>query len=186
MSRTSPVAISTSIGFFDVLGAQKRETSRANRVTRVPRGHRAVLGLLAVCALQPAICAAQIGEISPEAVSEAVAAYERLRREDAGLPERTAEAIAEDIKAMVRDIRNRAGDMKSVTARSAEGSVAASARCLEGYVTGREHSASDQNVAVVSEDLRDCEAAGCRAYEVSAISERTEPFDLSVSVTCST
>lgn len=144
-----------------------------------------VRGFLGVLALQSSVLFAQSRELSPEAISELTRAYAEMRRRNPELEERSAQQIATDVQALLRARRERMRDTSAETAVSAEGSVAATARCKEGYVLEGKHKATDQSVSIVSANQRDCDAGGCRAYEVSAVSERTEPFDLEVSVTCS-
>lgn len=144
----------------------------------------AALVALGILALAPRIGSAQSTEITPEKLDELVEVYAELRREDPELEARSREQIAADVQELLRARRERARDTTAVTARSADGSVVASARCKEGHVVNGRHTASDRAVTIVSEDVRDCDADGCRAYQVNAVSESTEPFDLSVSVVC--
>lgn len=123
-------------------------------------------------------------EISSAKLDELTRAYAERRRENPELQERSREQIAAEVLEIMRAARDRMPDTSEVSARSVEGSVAASARCKQGYVVGSRHSASRQDVSIVSEEPRDCDARGCRAYEVQAVSESTVPFDLTVSVVC--
>lgn len=141
--------------------------------------------LIASSAFQTSVGFAQSTEIPAEKLDALTKAYAELRRENPELEERSPEQIAADVREILRAGRERMADTSAVTARSAEGSVAASARCKEGYVVERRHNANDRSVRIVSEDLHDCDARGCRAYEVNAISESAVPFQLDVSVVCS-
>lgn len=81
----------------------------------------------------------------------------------------------------------RAKVLDSGTSSLAQGvtkSVSASARCASGYVVSGRHRASAVDVAVVAEKQLDCDARGCRAYQVDVKRESEEPFDLDVSVVC--
>ena len=72
-----------------------------------------------------------------------------------------------------------------LTATGVTESVAASVRCALGYVVQHRHRASTDDVLIASEALLDCDANGCRAFQVVAKNAGTAPFDLDVSVTCS-
>ncbi len=143
------------------------------------------LGLVGLVWLQAPIGFAQSTEIAAEKLEALTKAYAELRRENPELEERSPQQIAADVQEIVRGLRERMPDTSTVTARSAEGSVSAAARCKEGYVVEGSHSADDQSVSIVTRDLRACDTGGCRAYEVSAASEHIEPFELTVSVDCS-
>lgn len=69
------------------------------------------------------------------------------------------------------------------TAR-ATGSVVASARCVAGYVVLGTYRVSAADVQIVEEQRRDCDAGGCRAFQVIAKRENASPFELDVTVTC--
>jgi hypothetical protein len=76
-------------------------------------------------------------------------------------------------------------DGRSASARAAIGSVAVAARCVEGYVINGSHRVSAQDVEIVAAERRDCDGDRCRAYQVTAARDSTQPFDLEVLVTCS-
>jgi hypothetical protein len=75
-------------------------------------------------------------------------------------------------------------ESESVTVRAVVGGVSATARCVEGYVDQRFRHPSAADVLIESEQLVDCDAGGCRAFQVIAKRQRTDPFNLDVSVTC--
>lgn len=98
-------------------------------------------------------------------------------RQPAGQPVGDGRAIAQALRS--QDEKN------SVTVRFVRGSVAATARCTEGYVEQRVQRASARDVVIESEEMLDCEVEGCRAFRVIARRDLNIPFDLHVSVTCS-
>jgi hypothetical protein len=118
-------------------------------------------------------------------LAKARAIYAELRRKDPQLEERSPERVAADLDEHLRTRRALMPDTHTVTARAAGGGVAAAARCRDGYLISGSHRADDPEVRIVSESRRDCDARGCRAYEVSAASDSGKPFNLTVSVTCS-
>ena len=145
----------------------------------------AALALLAILLIHPAVALAQSQAFSPEMLAAVSRGYEELRRQNPDLEEKSAQQVAEELQAIASERRKLAAAAESVSARSAQGSVAATARCAAGYVLEGRHNATDRNVTILSAAPRDCDAGGCRAYEATAVSERTEPFDLDVSVVCS-
>lgn len=76
-------------------------------------------------------------------------------------------------------------DGQSAIARGVVGSVSVAARCVESFVVSGSHRASASDVRIVAATQRDCEGGRCRAYQVTAARDSTQPFDLEVSVTCS-
>ena len=76
-------------------------------------------------------------------------------------------------------------DARSATARGAVGSVTVAARCVESFVVNGSHRASASDVKIVATARSDCADGRCRAYQVTAARDGTQPFDLEVSVTCS-
>ena len=76
-------------------------------------------------------------------------------------------------------------EARSAAARAVVGSVAVAARCVEGYVVNGSHRASASDVTIVAAERVDCDGGRCRAYQVTAARDGTQPFDLEVSVTCS-
>lgn len=143
---------------------------------------RSVIGIFALYA-QASF--SQAAEITPEKLDKAAKIYAELRRQSPQLEPRSAERVAADFDAVVRAKRAAMPDLSNVTVRAVSGSVAASARCKEGYVRTGSYRAGDQGVRLVSENRSDCDARGCRAYEVTVANDSGKPFDLTVSVTCS-
>jgi hypothetical protein len=124
-------------------------------------------------------------EFSAETLVQLSEAYQDLRRQDPALEDKTADAIAEDVRTISQVWRGRGPSTEQATATGVHGSVTTAVRCDAGYVRQGEYSISDRTVAVSSEELIECDSLGCRSYEVTAISESAEPFDLDVSVDCS-
>jgi hypothetical protein len=91
---------------------------------------------------------------------------------------------SEQTRARLRDV---VSNLKPETTQvdGVRGSVAATARCAEGFVVSHQHRASAPDVEIVSEQLIDCQGNQCRAYQVNATTKDAAPFDLTVSVTCS-
>jgi hypothetical protein len=73
---------------------------------------------------------------------------------------------------------------RSASARGAIGRTTVVALCIDSFVVNGTHRASAEDVKIVSAAPRDCEGDRCRAYEVTATRDSTQPFDLEVSVTC--
>jgi hypothetical protein len=132
---------------------------------------------------------AQSQEISIGPLPTLAEAREELRKRVPDFERHAAQTTEAERQTFVRELQGRTSRQvpktDSASIRSATGSVAAAARCRDGYVLEGKHAAPDRSVKIVSENLRDCDVNGCRAYEVSAISESSEPFDLNVSVVCS-
>lgn len=128
---------------------------------------------------------AQSSEPSAEALSRLTSAYAELRRQNPELEERSPARLAADAQQILRAHRERMPDTRVVTARAAEGSVAAAARCKEGYVVNARHRASAEDVKIVAAERGECDAGRCRSYQVTAARDGAQPFDLEVSVTCS-
>jgi hypothetical protein len=64
------------------------------------------------------------------------------------------------------------------------GSGGAAARCPSGYIVNSRYSTSSTDVRIVAERRFDCDARGCRAFQVNADRSSNEPYELDVSVTC--
>jgi hypothetical protein len=65
------------------------------------------------------------------------------------------------------------------------GSGSAAARCVTGYVLKGSYSVSADDVRIVAERRHDCDTLGCRAFQVTTSRTSPEPYELDVSVTCS-
>lgn len=74
---------------------------------------------------------------------------------------------------------------RSTRAPAVVGSVSASAGCIKSFIVSVSHHASAPDVRIVAAKQFDCEGGRCRAYQVTAVRDSTEPFDFEVSVTCS-
>jgi hypothetical protein len=142
-------------------------------------------GLFGFLALKATIAFAQSSELSGEALNRLTNAYAELRRQNPELEERSPARIAADAQQILRARRERMPDTSVVTARSVVSSVAAAARCQEGYVVNGNHRASAAEVRIVAAERRECDGGRCRSFQVTAARDTTEPFDLEVSVTCS-
>ena len=95
--------------------------------------------------------------------------------------------VVEVARAQVRQaaLQKHAPAARSASARGAIRSVAAAARCIEGYVVNGQQRASASDVRIVAAERADCDAGRCRSYQVTAARDSEQPFDLEVSVTCS-
>lgn len=97
--------------------------------------------------------------------------------------EQPSAEIVDHYRAQALQAHRRAA--RSGTARGAVGSVAVAARCVEGYVVNASHRASAPDVKIVAAERVACDRGRCRAYQVTAVRDGTQSFDLEVSVTCS-
>jgi hypothetical protein len=124
-------------------------------------------------------------QLSAETLAELSRNYNELRNQDPELEAKTTDEIAQDFQVIARVWRERRLGMEQASAIGVHGSVSTAVRCDVGYVQQGTYSVSDRTVTVTSESSRECDSLGCRSYEVTAISESSEPFDLNVSVDCS-
>jgi hypothetical protein len=65
------------------------------------------------------------------------------------------------------------------------GNASTAARCISGYVAEGHYNVSAADVRVVAERKLDCDAAGCRSFQVTTSRSSPEPYQIEVSVTCS-
>lgn len=87
--------------------------------------------------------------------------------------------------AMLESRRQSARASETMNAKNVSDSVTATARCADGYVLEGRHSTSVADITIVDEQRIDCDAEGCKAFQVTAERNTAGPFDLDVAVTCS-
>lgn len=106
-------------------------------------------------------------------------------RPELGL-ERASEEVLQQFGVAQRELLTKQQrDAHSANARGAIGSVTVAARCVESFVVNGSHRVSAPDVRIVAAEPRDCDGGRCRAYQVTAVRDSTQPFDLEVSVSCS-
>lgn len=113
-------------------------------------------------------------------VSQAVCAQPPVRRPPAA--EQPSAEVANQYRQSALEKHRRDGSAGS--ARGVTGSVAVTARCVEGHIVNTSHRVSAQDVRIVAAQRGDCDAGRCRSYQVTAARNSRQPFDLDVSVTC--
>ena len=127
--------------------------------------------------------ASATARLSPEDAAELRARLEEAERRLGAVTFQPDDAPSEAARAQQRErILARA---QQTLGRGVTGSVSATARCADGYVNLGQHRASAADVVIVRTLRLDCDARGCRAFQVDARRESNEPFDLEVSVVCS-
>ena len=125
-------------------------------------------------------CLAHVCLLLTALASHAVSA-QQPPRSPAGLEKPSAEVVNQ-LRQQTREKNQRDGRLTS--AKGSVGTAAVAARCVEGYIVSATHRASGSDVKIVAAERRDCDRNGCRAYQVNAARDGTQPFDLEVSLTC--
>jgi hypothetical protein len=65
------------------------------------------------------------------------------------------------------------------------GDASIAARCVSGYLDEGRYNVSAPDVTIVSERKLDCDAGGCRSFQVTTSRSSSEPYEVEVSVSCS-
>ena len=131
-----------------------------------------------VCLCLLVVASGPVGAQTPLAGEEAA-------RPKFGLERPSEEVLRQSGEAQREVLAKQQRDGRAASARGAVGSVTVAARCVESFLLNGSHRVSAPDVRIVAAEPRDCDGVRCRAYQVTAARDSTQPFDLEVSVTCS-